>query len=71
MLDNYLTVNEVAEMWNLDSRRVQILCANGEIEGAVKFGRAWAIPSSAEKPKDKRITTGKWIDYRKNKQSRE
>lgn len=27
------------------------------IEGAVKFGRDWAIPIDAERPKDNRIVT--------------
>ena len=33
----------------------------GSIEGAIKFGNAWAIPENAEKPKDDRIKNGKYI----------
>lgn len=28
---------------------------------AVKFGNTWAIPEDAEKPKDERIKSGKYI----------
>ena len=31
------------------------------VEGAVKFGNTWAIPADAEKPKDDRIKSGKYI----------
>jgi hypothetical protein len=31
------------------------------INGAVKFGRQWAIPVETEKPLDARIKTGKYI----------
>lgn len=67
MLNGYLTANEIAEKWNLSPRRVQIMCANGDIPGVVKFGRSWAIPESAERPDDGRITTGEYKDWRKSK----
>lgn len=51
----YLTASQLAPMWNISQRRVQILCANGRINGAFKIGEVWAIPSDAKKPKDKRI----------------
>ena len=50
-----LTASQLAPMWNISQRRVQILCANGRINGAFKIGEIWAIPSDAKKPKDKRI----------------
>ena len=43
----YLSINEVADQWGVTPRRVQQLCKKGEIEGAVKRGRAWAIPENA------------------------
>ena len=58
---DYMTINEAAEKWNLSVRRVQTICSEGMIEGAIKFGRAWAIPKDAEKPTDKRIKSGKYI----------
>ena len=42
-------------------RRIQTLCVTGRIPGATKIGSYWAIPSDAEKPKDERIKTGRYI----------
>lgn len=50
----YLRIDEVASAWGISSRRLQTLCANGKIEGATRFGRAWMIPANAQKPPDGR-----------------
>lgn len=47
---NYFTINETAEKWNITPRRVQQLCKNGEIDGAVRDGRYWRIPEDAVLP---------------------
>lgn len=60
----YLSITQTAEKWNISGRRIQILCAEQRIPGAVKIGSYWAIPEDAEKPKDARVKTGK---YKKNK----
>ena len=57
----YMTIKEAAAKWNLSVRRVQTLCSEGDISGAVKFGMVWAIPCDAEKPTDRRIKSGKYI----------
>ena len=62
---NYLSVIETAEKWNVTPRMVQIMCREGKIDGTVKFGRSWAIPEDAEKPKDLRIKSGKYTNWRK------
>ncbi|MCF0133429.1 MAG: helix-turn-helix domain-containing protein [Blautia sp.] len=64
-MEKYLTVKDIALKWNITPRRIQKLCADGKIEGAVKFGRDWAIPADAEKPRDARITTGEYKNWRK------
>ena len=64
MVKDYLTVNEAAEKWKLTPRWVRDMCASGKIDGAVQFGRSWAIPKSAEKPPDGRITTGEYQNWR-------
>lgn len=64
-MDGYITISEAAERWNLTRRRVQMMCANGQIEGVTRFGRAWVIPSDVEKPKDGRVTTGEYRNWRK------
>ena len=65
MTNEYLTIKEIAEKWDLTPRRIQILCSEGKIEGAMKFGRDWAVPKDAQKPKDGRITTGEYKNWRK------
>jgi len=40
-------------------RRVQVLCEQGRIKGAVRLGWAWAIPKDAEKPADLRMKKDK------------
>ena len=37
----------------------------GRIIGVMKFGKAWAIPKDAERPKDERVTTGMYKNWRK------
>lgn len=60
----YLSLRQTAEKWGLSIRRVQTLCSTGRISGAVKIGSYWAIPIDAEKPKDARIKTGRYIKKR-------
>lgn len=50
MLD-YITAEEAAEKWGISRRRVQILCSEGRVEGAIKHGGVWAIPKDAQKPR--------------------
>jgi len=65
MIEGYKTVNEVANEWGIKPRTVQIMCAEGKIEGASKFGRSWAIPKDAGRPVDGRETTGQYKNWRK------
>ncbi len=66
-MDEYMTIKETAELWGVTPRWVQTLCINGKIEGAIKFGRAWAIPRNTPRPKDGRETSGKYKNWRKCK----
>lgn len=52
---DYMTAKEVAEKWAITPRRVQALCAQSKIPGAIRFGVTWAIPKDAAKPKDGRL----------------
>jgi len=65
-MNEYLTIKEIAERWEVTPRRIQKMCAEGKISGAKKFGRDWAIPADSEKPKDGRVTTGEYKNWRKN-----
>lgn len=50
----YLTVTQAAEKWGISTRRVRLLCANGEIDGVIRKGKLYMIPVETEKPFDKR-----------------
>ena len=47
---NLITVKEASKKWGVTERRVQILCSQEKIKGAVRFGRAWMIPEHAVLP---------------------
>lgn len=64
-MEEYLTIKEIAEKWGLTPRRVQKMCSEGRLPGVKKFGRDWAIPKDVERPKDARITTGQYKNWRK------
>lgn len=51
---DYISVKEAAEKWGISERRIQKLCEGNRIEGALRFGHAWAIPKDAKKPDDLR-----------------
>lgn len=59
----YLTTVEMSGRWNITSRRIGVLCAEGRIDGAVKKGKTWLIPINAEKPRDKRFTVQKHAEH--------
>ena len=49
---DYITAKEAAEKWGISHRRVQLLCEQGRVAGAVRLGWALAIPKEADKPGD-------------------
>ena len=57
----YLSVAQTAERWSISTRRIQILCNEERIPGAVRIGRSGAIPDDEPKPADARIKSGKYI----------
>ena len=56
-----LSIRQTSEKWNLSARWINDLCTKGRIPGAIKIGSYWAIPEDAEKPKDARIKSGRYI----------
>lgn len=58
---DYLSIKQTSEKWGISTRRIQILCVENRIPGATKIGSYWAIPADAEKPKDERVKTGRYI----------
>ncbi len=55
----FLKIDEVAAKWEISPRAVQILCKEGKIDGAQRFGRAWMIPENAIRPIDRRTREGR------------
>lgn len=51
---SFISAKEAAEKWNISQRRVSVLCSENRIDGAMMVGKMWIIPSTAEKPVDKR-----------------
>ena len=68
----YKPVKEVADLWGLTVRRVQMMCMDGTIKGAIKEGKLWMVPEDTEKPLDKRVVTGayKKTNIKKKSQSK-
>lgn len=52
---SFISAKEAAEKWKISQRRVSVLCSENRIEGAMMVGNMWIIPSTAQKPEDKRI----------------
>lgn len=50
----YYTTVEMSKKWGITSKRIDTLCAKGRIEGVIKKGKTWLIPSDALRPADAR-----------------
>jgi Fic family protein len=65
----YISVKETSGKWGISDRRIRVLCSEGRIEGVVKVGRNWMVPSEAIKPVDgregkKKKYLGLFYDFR-------
>jgi len=56
---DWITPQEAAEKWGISDRRVQALCANGQVEGVIRLRRSWLIPKDTPKPIDGRYKNGR------------
>jgi len=63
---NIMSSADAAIKWNISRRRVEVLCAQGRIEGVQRLGGTWLIPENAKKPADARIKSGKYIKSEKD-----
>ena len=57
----YMSASQAAEKWGISVQRVRLLCQEGRILGMERVARTYLIPKDAEKPKDARIKSGKYI----------
>ncbi len=51
---NYLSVSEIAKLWEISERSVRNYCAIGKISNAVLVGKTWKIPENAVNPSKKK-----------------
>lgn len=56
---DFISTKEASIIWGISERRIQKLCEENRIDGAIRFSRVWAIPKDAKKPIDKRYKTDK------------
>jgi len=47
---DFISVQDMADKWDVSVRQVQKMCSTNKIPGAIRFGNAWAIPSGTLKP---------------------
>ncbi|MBE7075343.1 MAG: DNA-binding protein [Clostridiales bacterium] len=49
----YLTTNQIAELWGKSPRYVREVCSRGKVEGAILKDNSWCIPKDAKMPQKK------------------
>lgn len=42
-MNGYLKISEISEKWGIKERRINTLCLEERIDGAIKFGNTWAM----------------------------
>ena len=59
----YLSVSQIAKLWNMSERSVRNYCAKGKIYDAFLTGKTWNIPENAIKPdrKNKHVSKPKTL----------
>lgn len=68
-MDGYISITEFATRHGMDRSNVHKLVVSGRIP-AIRIGNQWAILADTPKPKDGRITTGEYKDWRKKHQKK-
>lgn len=51
---DYISINELSGKWDISKRRIQTLCREGRIHGAIQVGNMWIIPENVSRPADER-----------------
>jgi hypothetical protein len=59
---DWITTKQAAEEWGITVRRVQVLCDNGQVNGATKLADMWLIPKDAPKPIDGRTKAARAVN---------
>ena len=65
--NEYISVTQFSQKFGMDVGNIRKLIAQGRIP-AIKIGNQWAIPADATPPADKRLKSGKYVNWRKSKE---
>ena len=57
----YMSITQATEKWGITPLRVQVLCIEERVPGAIRIGYVWVIPADVEKLKDARVRSGKYV----------
>ncbi|MGM9570197.1 MAG: AAA family ATPase [Phascolarctobacterium sp.] len=64
-MQNYITIKEIAAIWQIDEAMVARYCRQNRIPGTKKDGKRWLIPATATKPSSRRHKTNSQSDITK------
>ena len=64
------TCKQIAEEWGISSNAVNSMCNRGVLPGAEKINGVWLIPDDTERPKDGRVSSGKYAKPKTEKKLR-
>ena len=62
-MNDFYTVSEYAKMFNKHTGNIRRMLARGTIKGE-KIGNQWVIPRETEYPKDRRVKSGQYHNWR-------
>ena len=66
---NLASLTEYAKKHGKAASGVRRLAKEGRFKTAVKIGKTWIVDIDEPFPEDKRLKSGKYVDFRKNKRS--
>lgn len=70
-MSKLISAQEYANLHGVDPTLIRRLCADNRIQGVTRVGRQWVIPDDASFPEDRRIKSGRYIGWRKPKETNE
>ena len=51
----YLSITQTAERWGISTRRIQILCGEGRVPGAIRIGSRGRRETSGRKNQERQV----------------
>lgn len=51
---DYISAKELSKSWGITPTRITVMCANNQLDGAIKIKGKWMIPANVVRPEDKR-----------------